>query len=135
MLSLFDEEVDLKTKTKMINNLNRDESSDSAKRYIPSKGEIAQNFFNMTLDDFVTQRSKQFLSRLQIDDSFLREDVSSWRFTQAQTRGAVARLQSSTYALRCLKHERAPNSPSGHPQRRGRCRRRARRSLSATASP
>lgn len=32
----------------------------------------------MTLDDFVTQRSKQFLSRLQIDDSFLREDVSSW---------------------------------------------------------
>lgn len=32
----------------------------------------------MTLDDFVTQRSKRFLSRLQIDDSFLREDVSSW---------------------------------------------------------
>ncbi|GBP74674.1 hypothetical protein EVAR_58940_1 [Eumeta japonica] len=56
----------------------RDESSDSVKRYIPSKGEITQNFFNMTLDDFVTQRSKQFLSRLQIDDSFLREDVSSW---------------------------------------------------------
>ncbi|GBP23979.1 hypothetical protein EVAR_17619_1 [Eumeta japonica] len=35
-------------------------------------------FMNGTLDDFVTQRSKQFLSRLQIDDSFLREDVSSW---------------------------------------------------------
>ncbi|RVE41909.1 hypothetical protein evm_013442 [Chilo suppressalis] len=78
MLSLFDKEVDSKTKTKMINNLNKDESSDSAKRYLPSKEEITQNLFEMTLDDFVTQRSKQFLSRLQIDESFLREDVSSW---------------------------------------------------------
>ncbi|XP_074108448.1 uncharacterized protein LOC141533454 [Cotesia typhae] len=78
MLSLFDEEVDTKTKTKMINNLNRDESSDSSKRYVPSKEDITQNLFDMTLDDFVTQRSKRFLSRLQIDDSFLREDVSSW---------------------------------------------------------
>ena len=29
------------------------------------------------MDDFVTQRSKQFLSRLQIDDSFLQE-CDSW---------------------------------------------------------
>ena len=46
MLLLFDDEVDSKTKTKMINNLNRDESSDSAKRYVPSKEEITQNLFS-----------------------------------------------------------------------------------------
>lgn len=49
MLSLFDEEVDTKTKTKMINNLNRDESSDSSKRYVPSKEEITQNLFGKYL--------------------------------------------------------------------------------------
>nr|XP_021191777.2 uncharacterized protein LOC110377279 [Helicoverpa armigera]XP_049697325.1 uncharacterized protein LOC110377279 [Helicoverpa armigera] len=95
MLSLFDEEVDTKTKTKMINNLNRDESSDSSKRYVPSKEEITQNLFDMTLDDFLTQRSKRFLSRLQIDDSFLREDVSSWGDSPAflEARRRLSRLK------------------------------------------
>ncbi|XP_047041337.1 uncharacterized protein LOC124645580, partial [Helicoverpa zea] len=95
ILSLFDEEVDTKTKTKIINNLNRDESSDSSKRYVPSKEEITQNLFDMTLDDFVTQRSKRFLSRLQIDDSFLREDVSSWGDNPAflEARRRLSRLK------------------------------------------
>ena len=46
MLSLFNDKVDSKTKTKMINNLNRDKNSDSAKRYVPSKEEITQNLFS-----------------------------------------------------------------------------------------
>ncbi|XP_074115095.1 uncharacterized protein LOC141537816, partial [Cotesia typhae] len=100
MLSLFDEEVDTKTKTKMINNLNRDESSDSSKRYVPSKEDITQNLFDMTLDDFVTQRSKRFLSRLQIDDSFLREDVSSWgdnlAFLEARRRLSRLKVENDT---------------------------------------
>lgn len=49
ILSLFDEEVDTKTKTKMINNLNRDESSDSSKRYVRLKEEITQNLFGKYL--------------------------------------------------------------------------------------
>ncbi|KAL4721075.1 hypothetical protein ACJJTC_018577 [Scirpophaga incertulas] len=79
----------------MINNLNRDESSDSSKRYVPSKEEITQNLFDMTLDDFVTQRSKRFLSRLQIDDSFLWEDVSSHFGNPAflETRRRLSRLK------------------------------------------
>ncbi|KAL4710125.1 hypothetical protein ACJJTC_016527 [Scirpophaga incertulas] len=95
MLSLFDEEIDTKTNTKMINNLNRDESSDSSKRYVPSKEEITQNLFDMTLDDFVNQRSKRFLSRLQIDDSFLWEDVSSHFGNPAflETRRRLSRLK------------------------------------------
>lgn len=49
----------------------------------------------MTLDDFVTQRSKQFLSRLQIDDSFLQEDVSSWgdNPTFLEARRRISRLK------------------------------------------
>lgn len=35
-------------------------------------------FSDKTLNDFVSEKSKQFLSPLQIDDSFLKEDVSSW---------------------------------------------------------
>lgn len=31
-----------------------------------------------TLDDFVSENSQQFLSRLKIDDSFLQEDIASW---------------------------------------------------------
>ena len=48
----------------------------------------------MTLDDFVTQRSKQFLSRLQIDDSFLRED-DSWgdNPTFLEARRRISRLK------------------------------------------
>ncbi|GBP41266.1 hypothetical protein EVAR_32992_1 [Eumeta japonica] len=49
----------------------------------------------MTLDDFVTQRSKQFLSRLQIDGSFLREDISSWgdNPTFLEARRRISRLK------------------------------------------
>ena len=48
----------------------------------------------MTLNDFVTQRSKQFLSRLQIDDSFLRED-DSWgdNPTFLEARRRISRLK------------------------------------------
>ncbi|GBP47494.1 hypothetical protein EVAR_86415_1 [Eumeta japonica] len=61
---------------------------------------------NRTLDDFVTQRSKQFLSRLQIDDSFLREDVSSWgdnpSFLEARRRISRLKVVNDT-AERALK--------------------------------
>ncbi|XP_017468775.1 PREDICTED: uncharacterized protein LOC108360842 [Rhagoletis zephyria] len=78
ILSLFDDEVDNQTKKKMIANFNRNKFSDLSKRYDPSKGELTQKLFDKTLDDFVSEKSKQFFSRLQIDDSFLKEDVSSW---------------------------------------------------------
>lgn len=123
ILSLFDNEVDNQTKMKMIANLNRDKISDFDKRYIPSKEEMSQTLFgklnlifvffficylvflfffinpffvsDKTLDDFVSEKSKQFLSRLQIDDSFLQEDVSSWddnaAFLEAKRR--ISRLK------------------------------------------
>ena len=46
VMLLFDDEVDSKTKTKMINNLNRDESSYSAKRFALLKKKITQNLFS-----------------------------------------------------------------------------------------
>lgn len=104
ILALFDDEVDKETKIKMIANFNRDSNWQSEKRYVPSKEELTEKLFgklvfmfffylflvvfcelicflffsDITLADFVSERSKQFLLRLQIDDSFLQQDVSSW---------------------------------------------------------
>lgn len=45
ILSLFDNEVDSQTKTKIITNLNRNRKSDFGKRYIPSNEEMSQTLF------------------------------------------------------------------------------------------
>ncbi|KAJ8943917.1 hypothetical protein NQ318_019525 [Aromia moschata] len=50
----------------------------SLKEYEIVDATISKAAINKTLDDFVSQKSKQVLSRLQIDNSFLQEDVSSW---------------------------------------------------------
>ncbi|KAI8038051.1 hypothetical protein M5D96_009092, partial [Drosophila gunungcola] len=56
---------------------------------------MSQTLFDKTLYDFVSEKSKQFLSRLQIDDSFLQEDISSWddnaAFLKAKSR--ISRLK------------------------------------------
>ncbi|XP_025831548.1 uncharacterized protein LOC112904792 [Agrilus planipennis] len=100
ILSIFDDEVDDQTKIKMIANFHRDRSSDFGKRFIPSKEELSQNLIDMTLDDFVSVKSKQFLPRLQIDDSFLQEDVSTWKqnsaFLEAKRRISRLRVVNDT---------------------------------------
>lgn len=45
ILSLFDNEVSIHTKTKMIANLNRDQITDFRKRYIPTKEEISNTLY------------------------------------------------------------------------------------------
>lgn len=45
ILSLFDDEVDDKTKTNMLVNLNRGQISDFNKRYIPTSDEMSESFF------------------------------------------------------------------------------------------
>ncbi|KAK2577914.1 hypothetical protein KPH14_011859 [Odynerus spinipes] len=100
ILSFFDNEVDNQTKMKMIANLKRDKISDFGKRYIPSKEEMSQTLFDKTLDHFVSEKSKQFLRRLQIDDSFLQEDVSSWddnaAFLEAKKRISCLKVVNDT---------------------------------------
>lgn len=61
------------------------------------------NFFffsDKTLDDFVSEKSKHFFSRLQIDDSFLKEDVSFWNnnaaFLEAKRRISYLRVVNDT---------------------------------------
>ncbi|CAG9783921.1 unnamed protein product [Diatraea saccharalis] len=95
ILSLFDDDVCNQTKIKMIANLNRNKSSDFGKRYETSKEELTQKLFDKTLDDFVSEKSKQFFSRLQIIDSFLGEDVSSWNNNVAllETKKRISRLK------------------------------------------
>lgn len=57
-------------------------------------------FKDKTLDDFVSEKSKKFLSRLQIDDSFLQEDVSSWHdnaaFLEAKRRVGCLKVVNDT---------------------------------------
>ncbi|CAH0560540.1 unnamed protein product [Brassicogethes aeneus] len=79
ILALFDDEVDDQTKTKMVSNLEREKTFDLGKRYIPSKEEISNTLYGRSLEDFVSNKSKNLFSRLKIDDSFLKESVSSWK--------------------------------------------------------
>lgn len=57
-------------------------------------------YSDKTLDDFVSEKSKQFLSLLQNNDSFLKEDVSSWNnnaaFLEAKRRISCLRVVNDT---------------------------------------
>ncbi|KAK2713772.1 hypothetical protein QYM36_009602 [Artemia franciscana] len=100
IMSLLDDEVDRQSKKKKIANFNRDRISDFSQRYDPSEEKLTQKLFDKTLDDLVSEKSKQFLSRLQIDDSFLKEDVSSWNnnavYLEAKRRISRLRVVNDT---------------------------------------
>ncbi|XP_055916769.1 uncharacterized protein LOC129949371 [Eupeodes corollae] len=96
MLSLFDDEMVLETKTKMVANLTREQVSTHEKRYIPSKEELAGSLYDKNLEDFVSIRSKFFFARLKIDDSFLQESPYSWNTSTSylQAKNAVSTLRT-----------------------------------------
>ncbi|CAG9792723.1 unnamed protein product [Diatraea saccharalis] len=112
ILSLFDDDVCNQTKIKMIANLNRNKSSDFGKRYETSKEELTQKLFDKTLDDFVSEKSKQFFSRLQINDSFLGEDVVNDTAERAvklmqDFNGLItAEEEQKQFLLRCVQEHR-----------------------------
>ncbi|XP_053948286.1 uncharacterized protein LOC128856887 [Anastrepha ludens] len=78
ILALFDDDVDLETKVRMIANLTRENPTAHNKRYIASKEELCGPLFERNIDDFVSVKSKFLFNRLQIADSFLNKCPSSW---------------------------------------------------------
>lgn len=81
-LSFFDEGIPLEVKRKMVHKLKIENDSDEiddqiSKRNIVSMGEI-RCFNTKDMSNFVTQSTKRFFCRLNIDVSFFQSDPSEW---------------------------------------------------------
>nr|CAH7754825.1 unnamed protein product [Callosobruchus chinensis] len=77
-LALFDDDVDIETKVKIVRNFYVESISSHGKRYVPSKEELDGSLYEKHIYDFVSIKSKMLFSRLKIDGSFLNADPNTW---------------------------------------------------------
>lgn len=81
LLSLFDTDVDVITKRKIVRSLENqslDDEDESIKKFDPSHEGI-KALENKTLDYFTNRQSMKFFIKLKLDQSFLKIDSSKWQ--------------------------------------------------------